>query len=113
MAFPVAHTIGHRAVIDGARDAHGNPVTSWADPVDVTVYGWHTGQSEEPQIAGHDRVRVDGRVFAPESWQPGPRDLVVLPGKGEFKVIAEVEDYNHGPFGWRPGVVVNLRKVTG
>ena len=113
MTFPLAQVIGHRAFDPGAVNAHGNPVEAWGDPVDVAVYGWHTGQSAEPAVAGHDRVSVDGQVFGPESWRPGPRDRVVLPGAGEFEVQGHPEDYNHGPFGWRPGLVTNLRAVTG
>ena len=111
--FPLAQTIGHRVYDATARDSHGNSVDAWADPVDVQVYGWHTGSSDEPRVVGHDRVVVQGQVLAPESFRPSPRDLVDLPGAGTYEVIGEPEDYNHGPFDWRPGVVVNLRRATG
>lgn len=112
--LPLAETVGHRVFTSGTPDAHGNVTKGWAEPVDVDVYGWHTGQSEEPQIEGHERLRVDGQVLAPESWRPGSMDKVVLPGvEGEFSIVGVPEDYNHGPFGFTPGVVVNLQRIDG
>lgn len=114
MTLPLAQVVQHLAYVAGARDDRGNPIDSWADPVDVAVHGWVISNSHEPQIAGHDRVLVDAQVLAPESFVPAPKDKVLLPGRpGEYQVIGETEDFNHGPFGWRPGNRVNLRKVTG
>lgn len=110
---PPAVPIGHRQFLRGALDAHGNPTKAWADAVTVLVHGWHTGQSEEPQISGHERLRVDGQVVAPETWRPDPRDKVVIPGVGEFYIIGLPEDHNHGPFGFRPGLMINIQRVTG
>ena len=113
VTFPLAQTVQHLAYAGEVRDSRGNVIDAWADPVDVAVYGWHTSATHEPQIAGHDRVLVDAQVLAPSSWRPSPRDKVTLPGFGEYQVIGETEDFNHGPFGWEPGNRVNLRKVTG
>ena len=113
VTFPLAQTVQHLAYAGQVRDSRGNVIDAWADPVDVAVYGWHTSATHEPQIAGHDRVLVDAQVLAPQSWRPSPRDKVTLPGFGEYQVIGETEDFNHGPFGWEPGNRVNLRKVAG
>ena len=112
-AFALRQTVEHLPFNGEGRDPRGNVVETWADPVAVRVYGWHTGSSHEPQIAGHDRTVVEGQVFGPESWRPSTRDRVVLPGAGTYEVIGEPEDYNHGPFGWRPGLVTNLKKTEG
>lgn len=109
----LAQTIKHEAFDGSQRDSRGNVIEAWKPAVDVAVFGWHTGKSAEPQIPGHERVTVDGQVFAPESWKPQPRDRVILPGAGRFEVQGFPEDYNHGPFGYRPGVAVNLRQVSG
>ena len=111
--YPLAQTIKHRVHDGTTRDSRGNVIDSWADPVDVKVYGWYISSTHEPQIAGHDRLLVDAQVLAPESFRPGPKDRIELPGFGDYAVNGETEDYNHGPFGWRPGNVVNLRRVTG
>ena len=113
MTFPLAQAIDHLAYRGQERNSRGNLVDVWADPVPVRVYGWYIASAEEPQVAGHERVRVDAVVLAPEEFRPGPQDRVVLPAYGEYEVVAQAEDYNHGPFGWRPGNSISLRQVTG
>lgn len=114
MSLPLAQTVLHEAYAPSEKDTRGNWRDAWAEPVEVAVYGWHVSSTHEPQIPLHDRVRVDVQVLAPESFVPSPRDRVSIPGRpGVYEVVGEVEDYNHGPFGWRPGNVVNLKKVTG
>ncbi len=112
MSFPLAQTVGHAPFDGQTKDARGNLVDSWAAPVDVAVYGYAASSSHEPKIAGHDRVVVDVEVFAPPTFAPSPKDHLWVGGV-EYEVIGETEDYNHGPFGWKPGNVVNLRRVTG
>lgn len=114
MTFPLTQSVQHLAYDGKVKDSRGNLVDSWAAAVVVAVYGWHISTTHEPQIAGHDRVLVDAQVLAPESFVPAPRDKILLPGRaGEYQVIGETEDFNHGPFGFKPGNRVNLRKVTG
>lgn len=114
VTLPLAQVVQHLPYAGEVRDSRGNVVDAWDDPVDVAVYGWYVSSTHEPQIPLHDRVRVDAQVLAPESFVPSPRDKVLLPGRpGEYEVVGETEDYNHGPFGWRPGNVVNLKKVNG
>lgn len=110
--FPTPYTVQRLPYVEGATDAHGNPVESWGAPEDVAVYGWAAPNSTEPKLAGHDRVVVDVEVYAPTSFA-GPRDKVTLPAGKTYRVEGEPEDYNHGPFGWQPGYVVNLSRVEG
>lgn len=98
------------------EDAHGNPINGYGEPVDLRVFGWAVPASEEPSPSTQDRVIVDVKVYVPPSETVGRRDRVVIdvgPNAGTFEVIGEVEDYTHGPFGWEPGVVVNLQRVEG
>lgn len=96
----------------GSVDAHGNPVKAWGDPVEHAVHGWSIPNPVEPKLAGHDRVVVDVEVLAPESVVVGPDDRMVVDGK-TYDVVGEREDWNHSPWGWRPGFVINLRRVDG
>lgn len=113
MTFPLPHTVQHLAYSGEGRNSRGNVVDVWADPVDVPAF-WHTGPTHEPQIAGHERVRVDAKVYVDRDLSVSAKDKFVLPRWGEFEVEGEPEDYNSGPFGWAPGLVaLNLRKVTG
>jgi hypothetical protein len=116
LTFPTPHTVGHHAYSAGGPDPHRNP-PSYTPPIDepgeaVAVYGWHVPSTTEPKIAGHDRVIVDVELLVPPEFIPGPHDRIDLP-TGQFEVVGEVQDYNHGPFGWHPGSVINLRKVDG
>lgn len=112
MSYPTPHTIEHRRYVEGARNSRGNPTETWADPVSVDVYGWAQPTSSEPKIAGRDQVIVDLEVYAPASFRPGPYDLLAVDGAG-YTVEGEPEDYNHGPFGFTPGVVINAKRAEG
>lgn len=112
MSFPLLFTVGVRAFTPGAGDAHGNPVEAWGSATTHSVYGWSAPSSTEPKLAGHDRVVVDLELLAPEGFPAQPRDLVVV-DSDDFQVLGYVEDFNNGPFGFRPGLVVNLRRVEG
>lgn len=118
--FPTPWSVGVHTFSDGGTDAHGNPIVTYTPPLSepgtpVPVYGWFVPSSTEPVLAGHDRVIVDVQLLVPPGFPAGPRDVVDVPGgpAGQFTVVGYPEDYTHGPFGWAPGAVVNLRKVDG
>lgn len=94
----------------GFEDAHGNTVDAWALPVERTARGWAPTSSHEPKIVGKDRVVVDVEMFT--DWPAGHRDRVTFGGR-RYLVVGESEDWNHGPFGFAPGHVINLRRVDG
>lgn len=104
----------------GGPDPYRNPPT-YTPPLDqpgteVPVYGWHTPSTTDPKLAGHpDRVIVDVELLVTPDFAPTPKSRIGLPSgpAGRFEVIGDVQDCNHGPFGWQPGSVVNLRRVTG
>lgn len=75
----------------------------------VMVAGWATPNSDEPKEAGHDRRVVTVELYAP-TGEFRPEDAVRIPGRDDLlEVIGEPENYDHGPFGFSPGVeVVNL-----
>lgn len=112
MSFPLRWTVQRLPYLAGATDSHGNPVDSWGDPVDVKVYGWGAPTTDEPPLAGHDRVVVDLLVYGPGSMPFTSMDRAVVESK-TYEVVGEVDDYDHGPFGWQPGATVSLRRVEG
>jgi hypothetical protein len=114
MAFiPTLFIAGLEKYSESGKDAHGNPVPSWSEvPEEHPVCGWSVPSSDEPKLAGHDRVVVDVELFAPTEFPAGPHDRVILNAE-VFEVIGHAEDYTHGPW-WDPGVVVwNLQRVEG
>lgn len=89
-------------------DDYGNEVASFAPPVTRYVYGWSPAGGVEVNTFRH-AVAADLAVYAPNDLDVRPRYRMVVDGK-TYDVQGEVEDYNHGPFGYAPGVVVNLTR---
>jgi hypothetical protein len=112
MTFPTPYTVLTEAYSAGSYDAHGNPVDSWAAPVQQRVIGWYVPVAIEPKVAGRDAVVVDLALMVPPDFIIGPLDRVTVAGNS-FEVIGYPEDYTHGPFGFNPGLVVNLKRVEG
>lgn len=110
--FPLLFTVGHRVFDPSAEDAHGNPVEHWLPAVPKPVYGWGAPQTSEPKLAGHDREIVEVELLVPPGFECSHRDRMVLDGV-EFEVVGGVEMFDHNPFGWNPGGVINLKAVSG
>jgi hypothetical protein len=93
-------------------DGNGNPRFGFEAARRQGVYGWQDTNSFEPKLAGPERIVVDVELFTPESFECAPKDRVYLNGT-RFEVVGYPEDANNGPFGFRPGYLVNLRRVEG
>lgn len=115
MSIPTPWTVGHKVWSESGRDAHGNAVDVWADPVDVPVHGVAplVREGREPD-SGNRSLVVEGlQLFAPAGTRIDAMDRVVWRGE-EFEVDGEVGDYTSGP--WRnpvAGVVINLKRAEG
>lgn len=95
--------------IGSVEDAFGNTTDAWAAvPTPAPVYGWAPAGTNETNASRHT-VTADLEVFAPAGFTLDPRDHVRIDGR-TYEVQGEVEDFNHGPFGYTPGVRVNLRR---
>lgn len=117
MNFPTPFTVGHHVFSTTSEDGYNRDVPTFTPAanvagVQVKVYGWANPVGAEPKLAGHDRVAVEVELYAPPGFNPGPHDLIDLPN-GQFEVVGYPEDYMHGPFGFQPGYVINLRRVEG
>ena len=110
--IPLRHeVIRVRRLQETGVDGLGNDIiVDVEDEVPVKVAGWASARSDEPKVAGHDRLAVDVELFAlPGDFTEG--DAVRLDPYGLLEVVGHPEDYNHGPW-WSPGlVVVNLRRA--
>lgn len=107
-SFPVTVV---RRVLSDAKDALGNEV--WVDEEsEILVFGWSVPQSSEPKLAGHTQRVVTVELLAPVGAFTA-NDAVKLPDRKDIlEVLGEPENYEHGPFGWSPGIeVVNLGGV--
>ncbi|MCZ1070817.1 hypothetical protein [Rhodococcus sp. A5(2022)] len=110
--FPLTIPVGLERYSGAGEDELGNEVESWSPPEEHLVFGWESPVSAEPELAGHDRVVVDVKLYAPRSMGPGPRDRIRLDG-ALFEVIGYPQDPNNNPW-WQPGLMtVLLRRVEG
>lgn len=100
-------------LVEGIDD-YGNDLTYHDEdnPDTQPVFGWYPGTTEEVE-GRRSTVVADRRLLAPDGFRCGPQDRVRFPDGQVFTVEGEIEDFTRGPFGWRPGVRVNLRRVTG
>lgn len=115
--FPTPYTVEVLQYLESARDAHGNPVESWADPGLVqSVYGWAPPQDskevKEPDTPGRSAVYSELDLYVPPGFVCGPHDRVRLNGR-VYDVIGELSDYTFGPFGFKPGGRISLKRVVG
>lgn len=104
-------TIGHLVFAKGAADAHGNPVQSWANPVDLKVYTVYPRTSTET-VPGRDVVYEGLTVLAPSGTDFGPHDRVLWNGD-VYEVEGDLGDWTNGPFEWDAGISLNLKRVEG
>lgn len=124
MNYPTPWTVGWHYADTDAVDAEGNADITYTpvlkdssdQPVNgtaVKVMGWAPATSTEPQIG---RVEHDIDLYCTPGTTGGPFDVVDLPldrSLGRFEVVGFPLDWTKGPFGFTPGIVVQLRRVTG
>lgn len=121
--FPLLFTVGHRVYSGDGEDANGNTVEVWAPPVAKKVYGWGAPQTSEPKLAGHDRDVVETELLVPPGFQCAAKDRMILDFNPdvpwvedlnlEHPVIGSPEMFDHNPFGWDPGGIINLKRTNG
>ena len=118
--------VGLRKRGEDGTDSHGNPVPTYAAAVPVRVYGYGPRSAEggaEPSKQGRDVVIIGQTVYAPpvlvnantqEPVEASPLDRFEVPFGGElYEVDGEIGDWNHGPFGWTPGLSISLKRAEG
>lgn len=114
MGFPTPFTVDLRVYSSGEEDAWGDGEPTWAEPEDRAVYGWAPAGTSEEQDAGRNPTQIDLQVFGPAASLDDvkPRDRMIVAGD-LYEVDGERENFNYGPFGFTPGVRVNLKRVVG
>lgn len=110
--FPLAQAVGHARYVAGPVDSHGNPTGTWPATVNVKVYGYGPPGLLMPVAEfGGTQVIQDLQIIAPK-FPVDPRDRFVVGGI-TYEVEGEVGDWTMGPFGFKPGMVIGLKRVEG
>lgn len=109
--FPTPWAVDVLAYVGTVENEYGNVTPAWATvPESKPVYGWAPAGTNENNASRHT-VTADLELFAPPEFTLDPRDHVRIDGL-TYEVQGAVEDFNHGPFGFAPGVRVNLRRFA-
>ncbi|QFG14061.1 head-tail adaptor [Mycobacterium phage Curiosium] len=108
--YPTPHKVTHTTYVKVGENAAGQPRTEpRTRERKVTSLRKRVNEPGAAATAA-DQVVVEYTMVTPESdW--AHNDLVLDWRGREFKVHGEVDDYNGGGFGFRPGYIVTLRKV--
>jgi hypothetical protein len=97
---------------DGAEDAHGNAVDSWAEVALLKGCAFDPGSTSEPRLAGQERVIVEPTLYAAYDAPVEPLDRLVV--RDETYEVEGVARRWESPFsGRQEGCVITLRKVDG
>lgn len=107
--FPEPYKVGHRVrsvTHDGMAQGE-----AWAAATDLPVYGWGPPSPDDVLRAEQTGVEHVLDVYCKQAATKH-RDKLIVNGV-EYFVQGEPDDFNHGPFGFKPGVRIRLSKVVG
>lgn len=104
----------YEPIAGGARDAHGNEVTTYKPPVPIEDCGFAPlPQSVEALEAHRDKVIDYSHLWGPIDAPIERRWKVVVPGYGSFIVSDTVERWKNPHNGREPGFEAHLKDVEG
>ena len=109
--YPTPFQVDHHARTVTGTNAVGQPLVE-SSTATRRVYGWRRiSERDGSSAALQDRTISELYLLMPDQdWSDG--DRVSIPGRGDWEVVGEVEDFTTGPFGGIPGCYrVRLRQV--
>lgn len=110
ITFPFGETAVLHQHNGSTRDGDGNDIPSFTDiPVDKGAFD--PGGSTE-LVQGQDIVSAQPRWFPPAGVVVAPVDQVTIRGV-RYEVDGQPADFLNPFTGWHPGMVVNLKAVSG
>lgn len=99
-------------LVDASEDSHGNPVETFAPPVEVGDCGFDPGGSVETLGPGREVVVSRPRVFLPPDTVITARSLLTIRGL-LYRVDGDPGDWRNPFTGWNPGIVATLERAAG
>ena len=99
---------GIRRYTGTGRDRNGNPVETWSAPEPHAAFSIGPRYSNETD----GRLTVTGLVLGiPEDFGITAKDRIRIDGE-DWTVDGALVNANRGPFGWRPGWVLNVQRAA-
>jgi len=93
-------------------DTHHHRVDAWGEAVSVLVFGWCPVDESASTEQGRTTVVSKVDILAPPGTTGAHRDKWIL-NEVEYQQVGGVKDLTHGPFGYKPGVVIRVERVDG
>jgi hypothetical protein len=113
--FPFGETVVRQRATS-VTDPYSGEATgaSWDAPSTLTIpgCGFNPGQSSEPVQDARNAVITRPEVYAPSGADILAGDRLVVRGE-TFDVDGDPADWRSPFTGWRPGLVVPLKRVEG
>ena len=113
--IPTPHTISVERwqANTGTRDAHNNPIESYAAAEPVAVHWIAPAGVGESVMGGRRHAEAVLQVGAPAGTVIGARDRVTIDGE-HWQVVGSTQDYTRGPWSMPfAGVVFELKQDRG
>ena len=107
--FPATIPVVHTPLMAVTQDSRGNDVLSFKAPVSLKAIAFSDHRVEN--TGGHTSQVVADVDLALPTTVVNLMDRFTLNGQ-EYEVVG-VRDNNGGHHGWKPGVVAELKRVTG
>lgn len=125
--LPLLFQVRRHAYSPLPKNRLGNEVEHWDDPVEMDVYGWgppqQRGVERKEVMVGTERYVVEVELLVPPGFVAKDADRFQLGSTEQveanpdafdwYRAVGPIESYDHNPFGWNPGSVVNLVAVGG
>lgn len=109
MTFPTPYTVKHLRA-GGAtliEDGDGNTIVGFSPAVDWPIYQMATHDTEAwSEVASSETADID--LYGPVTIV-GLKDRFVIYSK-TYETVG-VQDWNHGFHGWKPGIVVAVKRI--
>lgn len=111
VSFPTPYLVLHERCIGVSEDEDGmgDDVPTFDYGIDRPAYGWRAHRKEN--VDGHSSRVVAEVDLAMPSAPVGLMDRFTI--NGEVFEAVGIRDNNNGFHGWQPGIVVELKRVTG
>lgn len=109
MTFPAPFTVTHTPCVGVTQDSRGNDVPAHGPAVSRSAIAYSPHRKELTD--GHTSRDIAEVDLALPSTAVSLMDRFTLNGQ-EYEVVG-VRDNNGGFHGWKPGVVAELKRVTG
>lgn len=105
--------IAKLALYEPQPNTRGGRKDSWKPYRLVEIFGWAPSGMEQGVDGMRRPVAWDVDVYAPLGVEGNPRAKWVLDDGRTYEQVGYPEDFTHGPFGFSPGLRINLKRIEG